>query len=1184
MSSVNVGDVESTLRVVDGFSAPFQAAIQAAKGAGEAMGSSFASLGESLSKTFTDPQQGISDLTAAVGGGLKDALSSIGPEAALAAGALGGMVAAASAVAGIVFGLGDHAATAGEQVLAFSERTGIAVENVGQLQFAVTAAGGSLDTVAGILQRLQLKEAAGGGGKFADALKDININAADFAKMDNESRLLALAKGFQGGAKSGNEMKDAIALMGRSGAENIPMLMKLTDDLMASGAKLGVQWTKDSVEAAEKFKVGLGTVETALGGIATRIGLALLPALTDMVVSLAKSPTFMDDVTQGTVALAHGLGYVIEGVGYTAAALLDLGADLSKSAVDFFASAAVADKFGLAIAKALQFIPEFSGSAKLAIVGLTSDLKTHQEETVKAAGAYNSLKSGGDSVRAATDTLSGALKGLTAQSMAAVETNLALNRAHNDGTAAAAAFAKAVQGIVDALEGDSKKQLETKAAIDQVIASGNQDVDVKGRVVAALEKLMKAHVDLSATERAYFEQNKSLTAESQKGTEALAKLHEDYFALIEKGAGTTLSAQLAANQRWFDDEIAKLEKTRAYNESVDAEEDQLRANKQVKDDNARAAQEAKDTKFADETKKLWGDYYALLQKEEGDTLDSKLASIDTWEQAQVDSIGRLLDTGQIGPAQYYARIIALDADAQAKRLQSVTEYAQKVQQSQQAIEDLWDQTDAIILARSGNTVDAQIKGVQKWADDQVSKLKANDVDWQQHYDAIQALAAAKTDDIIHASDPLWAAWKSANVDMRSSFASMWENVLSGANSWKDAMMQPINDLRSQWQKIIAAILADWENQLFNPLLKLAHNAMGSLMNMLTGGGGGGGLFSGLFGSAEHAGLGAIGLGGGAGAGGIGTSVGGLSLPGAEAAGGAGGGIGLGGLAATIGGGAGAIGAGAISGFLLSKITGSKVIGSIGGGLSGAAEGALIGSIVPGVGTAIGAILGGLSGVIGGLFGAGSAGRTTVVDWVNQTFGSFDKFHGVLNSLSDQFKAVGINSEQVWIDLTQKVGRNDKEGAQAAIQAVIDDFKKLQTQQQATADTSTTATETITQNAQSAASTIQQTFSKPISIKYEYDAMNAPPSVPPGADNAGGQAEGGTYVVSRPTWFLAGEAGSEVASFSGGSSRKGALGTPVTIHATIVNQIDGYEAGKALVPHIIQLMPGDLMRALGLPGV
>jgi hypothetical protein len=110
-------------------------------------------------------------------------------------------------------------------------------------------------------------------------------------------------------------------------------------------------------------------------------------------------------------------------------------------------------------------------------------------------------------------------------------------------------------------------------------------------------------------------------------------------------------------------------------------------------------------------------------------------------------------------------------------------------------------------------------------------------------------------------------------------------------------------------------------------------------------------------------------------------------------------------------------------------------GDILGGISGVISG--VGGIASAAITA-GKAIGGL---ISNLFGLGSKGRDAVVQFAD-SFGGFDALHVKLNALGD-------SGEQLWIKLTQGVGKNDPAAAKAAIQAITD---ALAAQQNASQDT------------------------------------------------------------------------------------------------------------------------------------
>src|SRR6185436_16174940 len=95
--------------------------------------------------------------------------------------------------------------------------------------------------------------------------------------------------------------------------------------------------------------------------------------------------------------------------------------------------------------------------------------------------------------------------------------------------------------------------------------------------------------------------------------------------------------------------------------------------------------------------------------------------------------------------------------------------------------------------------------------------------------------------------------------------------------------------------------------------------------------------------------------------------------------------------------------------------------TIKGAFSGAEAGAAFGPW----GAAIGAAIGGVTGLIRGMFG--TAGRDSVKAFAS-SFGGFDALHVKLGEL-------GAAGEQLWIKLTQGVGRNNPEQAKKVIEDI-----------------------------------------------------------------------------------------------------------------------------------------------------
>lgn len=99
-------------------------------------------------------------------------------------------------------------------------------------------------------------------------------------------------------------------------------------------------------------------------------------------------------------------------------------------------------------------------------------------------------------------------------------------------------------------------------------------------------------------------------------------------------------------------------------------------------------------------------------------------------------------------------------------------------------------------------------------------------------------------------------------------------------------------------------------------------------------------------------------------------------------------------------------------------------------------GGAINAVLPGLGSLLGPLAGKIGSALKSAFGLGTAGRDLVEQFAS-TFGGFDALHKKLGEL-------GGAGEQLWITLTQGVGKNNPEQAKAAIDAINGAFDKQKT--------------------------------------------------------------------------------------------------------------------------------------------
>jgi uncharacterized protein (DUF433 family) len=388
--------------------------------------------------------------------------------------------------------------------------------------------------------------------------------------------------------------------------------------------------------------------------------------------------------------------------------------------------------------------------------------------------------------------------------------------------------------------------------------------------------------------------------------------------------------------------------------------------------------EAEAQKKATDEAKKYQDSLELLK----DTGDGWRGTLDTINGEVVEAIKYYLDAGvaQEDLARIYG-LTEVQLRAVGKALQDQQRSQQITDQSISDTKELWIEYYGILAENSGRVVDRQLAEVDRWKQDQIGKLKANDQNWQAHYDAIVAVAQAKTQQIIQENDVILQAWRRLTLDeLPATLSQGFTAMLTGATSFRDGFLGIWDGIKSSLRQILDDILNYFLRNFIGGLLNGAQGARGPLGGLFSGllGGGGGGGIPGLGGGIPGLGGGGIpGLGGNGG--GIGGWLGGLF--------GGGGGIQGGStLAQNLGSGS------ALPGMGGAATAGSSLLGNLmqfgGGGLmagmglyqmfqggtknkllGGAQTGAGIGTmIMPGVGTLIGGGIGLLAGGIASLFG------------------------------------------------------------------------------------------------------------------------------------------------------------------------------------------------------------------------
>jgi hypothetical protein len=145
-------------------------------------------------------------------------------------------------------------------------------ESIQRLGHAAKLNGTSLETMATAmtLATRNAAEAARGGKEMSDAYNRLGIDAASFANLPLEEKVLIFAKSLEDGGQSAGTMADMIKVLGRSGAEMIPLLAQGVEKLNETFADTATV-SQATVDAIANFNDSITRLKQNLMAIASPV-------------------------------------------------------------------------------------------------------------------------------------------------------------------------------------------------------------------------------------------------------------------------------------------------------------------------------------------------------------------------------------------------------------------------------------------------------------------------------------------------------------------------------------------------------------------------------------------------------------------------------------------------------------------------------------------------------------------------------------------------------------------------------------------------------------------------------------------------------------------------------------------------------------------------------------------------
>lgn len=227
------------------------------------------------------------------------------------AGPLGGALGAlAPAVTiGGITALAMKSLEAADAMNDLSQSTGVSVESLSKFKKAAAMSGTDIDSVAKALSKFSLKLYE---GKANSALAALGLSAKDASGKlkSTDAIMLEVANSFK--AMDDGQKKTALSmqLFGESGAELVPLLNMGGDAIEKMGGKM----TTAFAQKADEYNDKLAMIQGKIGGMATSLAIALIPAL-DAVASavlavtdaMTKLPGWLQTVIGLTIAFGVAL-------------------------------------------------------------------------------------------------------------------------------------------------------------------------------------------------------------------------------------------------------------------------------------------------------------------------------------------------------------------------------------------------------------------------------------------------------------------------------------------------------------------------------------------------------------------------------------------------------------------------------------------------------------------------------------------------------------------------------------------------------------------------------------------------------------------------------------------------------------------------------------------------------------
>lgn len=425
------------------------------------------------------------------------------------------------------------AADAGDEMKQFSQKTGVAVEDVAGLQLAFKQGGVESGALQGAIAKMSKQMAEG-----SDTFKKMGVETrnADGTLRSAKDVLYDVADATKDMGSSLNTTALLTGVFGKGAAQMIPTLLEGSEgmrDMDEMARKLGLTMSSDTAEAADKFNDTVELLGLGLTGVGRQVAAQLLPTLSNLAAS------FLENMTEGNrlQKVADGLSTVLKGV-YTVVMVVAEAFNTFGTIIGGTVASVMARVTGLGEAIVKVFQGDFKGAAKAAEDGWKRSAQISDDMSKDIAAGWTST---GKAISTAwADSSNKSVTALTDLERKGKQVTI-MTKEQEEAAKAAAAAAKKNADEVEKLTQGLDKQIATMALEDEtqqkLTASQKTALDIMLKIQDGSIKLtdaQKREITSKLEQIAASEEHQKQLANEKKWMDETAKSNDAYAASIEK--------------------------------------------------------------------------------------------------------------------------------------------------------------------------------------------------------------------------------------------------------------------------------------------------------------------------------------------------------------------------------------------------------------------------------------------------------------------------------------------------------------------------------------------------------------------------------------------------------------------------------------------------------------------------